>query len=117
MLRHQDFQVLIIDDSLTSKHCPEYHQKSLQTFKRVRNPLPYRRQTYPTVTYHGLLRCTNQNCLESMPGYDRRRLFHRNPAAVLNFHDILLSLRAGNGIALRFRRDRKRERDASISPS
>ena len=117
MLRHQGFQVLIIDEFGTSKHSPECHQKSLQTFKRVRNPRPYRRQTYPTVTCHGLLRCTNQKCLESMPGDDKRRLFNRDLAAVLNFREILLSLRAGNGIPLRFRRDRKRERDASISPS
>jgi hypothetical protein len=98
MLRHQGFLVLIIDDSLTSKHCSERHQKSLQTFKRVRNPRPYRRQTYPTVTCHGLLRCTNQKCLESMPGDDKRRLFNRDLAAVLNFREILLSLRADNGI-------------------
>ena len=52
-----------------------------------------------------------------MSGDDKRRSFNRDLAAVLNFREILLSLRAGNGIPLRFRRDRKRERDASISPS
>jgi hypothetical protein len=52
-----------------------------------------------------------------MPGDDKRRLFNRDLAAVLHFREILLSLRAGNGIPLRFRRDRKRERDAPISPS
>jgi hypothetical protein len=53
--------------------------------------------------------------LESMPGVDKRRLFNRDLAAVLNFREILLSLRPGNGIPLRYRRDQKR--DASISPS
>ena len=117
LLRHQGFEVLIIDELGTSKHCQECHQKSLQTFKRVRYPRPYRRQTHPTVTCHGLLRCTNQKCLESMLGDDKRRLFNHDLAAVLNFREILLSLRAGNGIPSRFRRDRKRERDASISLS
>jgi hypothetical protein len=50
-----------------------------------------------------------------MPGVDKRRLFNRDLAAVLNFREILLSLRPGNGIPLRYRRDQKR--DASISPS
>jgi len=98
MLRHQGFQVLIIDAFGTSKHCPECHQKSLQTFKRVRSPRPYRRQIYSTVTCHGLIWCTNQKCLESMPGDDKRRSFNRDLAAVLNSREILLSLRAGSGI-------------------
>jgi hypothetical protein len=85
MLRHQGFQVLIIDEFGTSKHCPECHQKSLRTFKRVRNPRPHRRQTYPTVTCHGLLRCTNQKCLESMLGDHKRRLFNRDLGSCVEF--------------------------------
>jgi hypothetical protein len=117
MLKHQGFQVLLLDEFGTSKHCPECHQKSLETFKRVPNPRPYRRQTYPTVTCNGLLRCTNRNCLESVAGDDKRRLFNRDLAAVLNFGQILLSLRAGNGIPLRFRRSRTRGRDVANFPS
>jgi hypothetical protein len=35
MLGHQGFQVLIVDEFGTSKHCPECHQKSLQRRSNV----------------------------------------------------------------------------------
>ncbi|KAG1448385.1 hypothetical protein G6F56_008957 [Rhizopus delemar] len=36
----------------------------LEKFKEVNNPRPFRRNTRPKVTCHGLLRCTNQQCLK-----------------------------------------------------
>ncbi|KAJ2068083.1 hypothetical protein GGH13_005046 [Coemansia sp. S155-1] len=78
----------------TSCVCPEC-DKSLETFKTVRNPRPFQRKNHPTVTCNGLLRCTNQECLwtvDKYKGSSERRLFNRNEAAVMNFRRIVDSL-------------------------
>ncbi|KAI9248328.1 hypothetical protein EDC94DRAFT_684659, partial [Helicostylum pulchrum] len=52
----------------------------------------------PTVICHGLLRCTNENCLkDSKESLVRRRFYNRDMAATLNFRHILFSLQE-NGI-------------------
>ncbi|KAJ2798122.1 hypothetical protein H4R20_004935, partial [Coemansia guatemalensis] len=68
-----------------------------------------------TVTCHGLLYCTNKDCLEpelrcdpfstsSADPYPNLRHWNRDTAAVLNFRHILFSLREGKGVPERFRR-------------
>ncbi|KAL0083838.1 hypothetical protein F4703DRAFT_1856984, partial [Phycomyces blakesleeanus] len=56
LLRKHGFDVCLVDEYATSRHCPRCYQLSLQTFKQVDNPRPYRRIQMPTVTRHGLLR-------------------------------------------------------------
>ncbi|KAJ2075009.1 hypothetical protein GGH13_000921 [Coemansia sp. S155-1] len=88
------FLVYLINEFRTSCVCPE-RDKSLETFKTVRNPRPFRRKNHPTVTCNGLLRCTNQECLwtvDKYKGSSERRLFNRNEAAVMNFRRIVDSL-------------------------
>ncbi|KAJ2806498.1 hypothetical protein H4R20_001665 [Coemansia guatemalensis] len=72
-----------------------------------------------TVTCHGLLYCTNEDCLEPELHRDlasssstdpfpdphpNLRHWNRDTAAVLDFRHILFSLREGKGIPERFRR-------------
>ncbi|KAI7899743.1 uncharacterized protein BX663DRAFT_488971 [Cokeromyces recurvatus] len=82
----------------TSSLCPTCKVSKLETFKKVQNPRPFRRSKYHKVECHGLLRCLNHQCLESL------RLWNRDLAAVLNFRDILKSHREGLGRPTRFKR-------------
>ncbi|KAI9225756.1 MAG: hypothetical protein DHS80DRAFT_19824, partial [Piptocephalis tieghemiana] len=118
MLRRKGFQVYLVDEFNTSKHCPSCQQCSLETFKEVPNPRPYRREARPTITCHGLLRCTNQYCLESMRRITRsksstasRRLWNRDMAAALNLRHILDGLRNDGVIPTRFQRQQNQGTD------
>ncbi|KAI9259960.1 hypothetical protein EDC94DRAFT_641096 [Helicostylum pulchrum] len=55
MLKKNGFVVYLINGFRTSSLCP-FCEASLQTFKTVPNPRPYKRTSAPTVTCHGLLR-------------------------------------------------------------
>lgn len=104
-LRKRGMTVLMLDEYNTSKHCPHCSQKTLTTFKRVPNPRPWRRQEQPTVLCNGLLRCTNQNCMQPVQS---TRLYNRDVAAVCNFRHILQGLRVDGTRPLRFRRPQNR---------
>jgi hypothetical protein len=94
-LRHRGFEVLLLDEFRTSKVCPSCLQPSLKKFKRVTNPRTWRREEYPMVTCHGLLRCNNQECMQTVVG--NHRYWNRDLASVLNYRHILNGLRA-NGL-------------------
>ncbi|CEI89478.1 hypothetical protein RMCBS344292_03833 [Rhizopus microsporus] len=98
------FQVFLIDEYKASRRCPICHNESLHTFHNVPNPRPYRRQRYPTVICHGLLRCTNPYCRPTMAAPDRYRLWNRDVAACLNYMHILRGLRRNGMVPDRFRR-------------
>jgi hypothetical protein len=70
-LRHRGFEVLLLDEFRTSKVCPSCLQPSLKKFKTVINPRTWRRDEYPMVTCHGLLRCNNQECMQTVVGNHR----------------------------------------------
>ncbi|PHZ12824.1 uncharacterized protein RHIMIDRAFT_283552 [Rhizopus microsporus ATCC 52813] len=55
MLRHEGFEVLLIDEFNTSSICPECNS-DLKKFKTIENPRPYRRSKMLEVTCHGLLK-------------------------------------------------------------
>jgi hypothetical protein len=100
-LRKRGITLLMIDEYMTSKHCPHCFQRSLETFLRVPNPRPWRREEQPTVVCNGLLRCNNQNCMQPR---QTTRLWNRDMAAVCNFRHILQGLRLDGSRPLRFRR-------------
>ncbi|KAJ2244274.1 hypothetical protein GGI13_006289, partial [Coemansia sp. RSA 455] len=88
------FLVYLISEFRTSCVCPECN-KSLETFKTIRNLHPFQCKNHPTVTCNGLLRCTNQECLwtvDKYKGLSEWWLFNRNEAAVMNFRRIVDSL-------------------------
>ncbi|KAI9259255.1 hypothetical protein EDC94DRAFT_160502 [Helicostylum pulchrum] len=99
MLRKEGFKVYLLDEFKTSSLCPSCKDgTTLEKFKEVKNPRPFRRTKNPTVICRGLLRCTNENCLQySKESLVRRRFYNRDMAATLNFRHILFSLRE-NGI-------------------
>ncbi|KAL1935927.1 hypothetical protein VTP01DRAFT_61 [Rhizomucor pusillus] len=82
-LLRKGFEAYLLDEFKTSSICPNCNN-ALEKFKEVRNPRPYRREKMPTVTCHGLLRCTNANCLQG-----KHRLWNSDLAAVLNFRIIM----------------------------
>ena len=110
MLVDQGFKVYLIDEFKTSSICPTCNG-SIETFKNVQNPRPYKRKDYPTVIRHGLLRCVFDqfllskyhlttfhrctSCKIEKPEYitPRCRLWNRDMAATLNFRHILNNLR------------------------
>ncbi|KAI8098342.1 uncharacterized protein B0P05DRAFT_7729 [Gilbertella persicaria] len=91
MLKKAGFTVLLIDEFKTSSYCPTC-ESELETFKTVVNPRPYKKADAPTVECHGLLRCQNLKCLDNGEK-QRRKLWNRDLAAVLNFKKIVESLR------------------------
>ncbi|KAI9269577.1 hypothetical protein EDC94DRAFT_639311 [Helicostylum pulchrum] len=99
MLRKEGFKVYLLNEFETSSLCPSCKDgTTLEKFKEVKNPRPFRRTRNPTVICHGLLRCTNENCLQDSKEFlVRRRFYNRDMAATLNFRHILFSLRE-NGI-------------------
>ncbi|KAI9265788.1 hypothetical protein EDC94DRAFT_634206 [Helicostylum pulchrum] len=99
MLRKEGFKVYLLDEFKSSSLCPSCKDgTTLEKFKEVKNPRPFRRTKNPTVICHGLLRCTNENCLQdSKESQVRRRFYYRDMTATLNFRHILFSLRE-NGI-------------------
>ena len=112
-LRKRGFRLLMIDEYNTSRHCPDCQEKTLENFRRVPNPRPWQRQDQPTVICHGLLRCTNQNCLQSMASH---RLLNRDVVATRNMCHILHGLRQEGTRPRRFCRPRPRTRRQAIDP-
>ncbi|KAI8085881.1 uncharacterized protein B0P05DRAFT_585392 [Gilbertella persicaria] len=55
MLQKEGFLVHLIDEFKTSSICPVC-KGDVETFKEIVNPRPFRREKYPTVKRHGLLR-------------------------------------------------------------
>ncbi|CEG77273.1 hypothetical protein RMATCC62417_12057 [Rhizopus microsporus] len=98
MLKKHGFPVYLIDEYKTSSLCPKCKYGKLQTFLKVPNPRPFSRAKNPVVECHGLLRCTNQKCLEPC------RLWNRDLVAVLNFEGIMISHRQALGRPSRFKR-------------
>ncbi|KAJ2526854.1 hypothetical protein EV175_007610, partial [Coemansia sp. RSA 1933] len=89
--------VYLLDEYCMSKTCPVCIKGSLTTFKHIKNPWPYQRNTRPQVICHGLLSCKNKKCMEPMANGSAALphctcLWNRDLAAVLNFSHILNSL-------------------------
>ncbi|KAI9502950.1 hypothetical protein BX070DRAFT_192307 [Coemansia spiralis] len=110
MLRKHGFQMYLLDENRTPKTCPVCCDGELYV-QKVQNPRPFRRATDATDFCHGLLRCSNKKCLESVASDSsasapRPHYWNRDLAAVLNFRHILTNLRENSEIPERFRRAR-----------
>ncbi|KAG1177485.1 hypothetical protein G6F70_000427 [Rhizopus microsporus] len=70
----------------------------LEKVAKTPNPRPFRRARQPIVLCHGLLRCTNQEFLES------RNQWNRDLVAVLNFKAIMESHQQALGRSSKFQR-------------
>ena len=75
LFRKAGYQVFLVDEFKTSKMCSECQADGAicETFRHVKNPKPKSRQRFPTITCHGLVRCTNCG-----------RLWNRDPNAASN---------------------------------
>ncbi|KAJ1850785.1 hypothetical protein LPJ57_008017, partial [Coemansia sp. RSA 486] len=72
------------------------------------------------VRCHSLLRCTNRDCLKTTPGYEdtqRRRLWNRDMAAVLNFRKILMAHRMGNERPEHLQRPKSKDKASDTAAS
>ncbi|KAJ2823835.1 hypothetical protein GGI24_003573 [Coemansia furcata] len=119
LFKRHGFRVFLIDEFRTSLICPSC-DADLEKFKRVKNPRPYMAKKYPTVLCNGLLRCTNQKCLQMDEKYkdtSERWLYNRNVAAVVNFQRIINSLKDTGDIPKQFKRSTSRESAAKKSVS
>ena len=70
--RKRGYQVLLVDEYLTSKICYNCDKRSLEAFHKRKNPRPYKDNT---VTVHGLLRCQTVKC---------KTVWNRDKVASLN---------------------------------
>ncbi|KAK9764880.1 hypothetical protein K7432_007251 [Basidiobolus ranarum] len=66
MLAKEGFQLYLLDQFITSSLCPTFQNGELEKPQKVQNPIPYKREKYPIVYRHGLLRCKNQQCLKAV---------------------------------------------------
>jgi hypothetical protein len=113
-LRRRGFEILLLDGFRTLKVCRSYLQPSLKKFKRVTNPRIWRREEYPMVTCHGLLRCNNRECMQTVVG--NYRYWNRDLASVLNYRHILDGLIANGLRPPVYQRPRFPQRNYMILP-
>lgn len=100
MLCRAGLEVKLIDEYKTSKVCPACELESLESFRRVPSPRPWRKGK-GKITCHGLLRCTSQQC--RLPD-GRSRLWNRDVVSVLNKRHIVDGLRRNGQRPERFLR-------------
>ncbi|KAJ2248674.1 hypothetical protein GGI13_004561 [Coemansia sp. RSA 455] len=65
MLKHCGLPVFLVNEFHMSCICPKCNSL-LEKFLDVDNPQPQQHKKHPRVLCHGLLRCTNQNCLKTV---------------------------------------------------
>ncbi|KAJ2833342.1 hypothetical protein FBU31_001923 [Coemansia sp. 'formosensis'] len=111
LFKHHGFRVFLIDEFRTSLLCPSC-DSDLEKFKNIDNPRRYKAKKRSKVLCHGLLRCTNQECLRAVEKYkdtSKSRLYNRNVAAVVNFKRIITSLLKTGDIPVQFKRSTPRK--------
>ncbi|KAJ2480726.1 hypothetical protein IWW56_002239 [Coemansia sp. RSA 2131] len=130
LFKRGGFTVYLINEHLTSSFCPICEER-ISTFLDVPNPRPWMRTKRPEVKCHGLLGCQSQKCMVFFDTYQgdylgkkkdesegekkgdvKRRLWNRDLAAVLNFRNILFSLRETGTVPLRFQRKQQQPTEA-----
>ncbi|KAJ1877379.1 hypothetical protein LPJ57_003973 [Coemansia sp. RSA 486] len=92
-----------------------------ETAGNAKKPQPKQQHKYREyVRCHGLLRCTNKDCLKTTPRYEdtqRRRLWNRNMAAVLNFRKILMAHRMGKERPENLQRPKSKDKASDTAAS
>ena len=116
LLQKNDFRVLLIDESLTSKCYPHCEENTLVTFRIAPSPHPYKRQGLSQGIRHDLLICTNQNCQVPIVNINDNdannkhfRLWNHDLVSCLNVLHIASSLRENCQITERLKHDVSRQ--------
>ena len=93
LLQHKGFEILLIDEHLTSSRCP-ICKAPVWPFKLVNHHAPWQANGRSRIVT-GLLKCVSQECRTTLRG--RERLWNRDLVATLNFLAILSGDRNGQG--------------------
>ncbi|KAJ2696604.1 hypothetical protein FB645_006149, partial [Coemansia sp. IMI 203386] len=91
-----------------------------ETTGDFKKPQPKQHKYREYVRCHSLLHCTNKDCLKTTPGYkdtQRRRLWNRDMAAVLNFRKILMAHRMGNERSKHLQRPKSKDKASDTAVS
>ncbi|KAJ2227096.1 hypothetical protein IWW45_007173 [Coemansia sp. RSA 485] len=91
-----------------------------ETAGDTKKPQPKQHKYREYVLCHGLLRCTNKDCLKPTPGYEdtqRRRLWNRDMAAGLNFCKILMAHRTGKERPKHLQRPKSKDKASDTAAS
>jgi hypothetical protein len=93
LLHKKGFNVILIDEYLTSSRCPLCHNP-VQKFRERPSPRPWRKNLPPSLV-HGIVKCQSEECRLALGGKDR--VWNRDLLATLNFRRILEGYRNGSG--------------------
>ncbi|KAJ2658139.1 hypothetical protein IWW48_004160, partial [Coemansia sp. RSA 1200] len=119
MLVKLGFRLLHIDEDLTSTMCPYCETSKLKKFLKVDNPRPHRRDVWPVITSHAVLRCENVTCIgrvaDGQSDLMHQRCLNRDLAAAMNFRHIANDLQQNGAVPERLQR-RNRARDNAAVP-
>ncbi|KAJ2662894.1 hypothetical protein IWW48_001602, partial [Coemansia sp. RSA 1200] len=119
MLVKLGFRLLHIDEYLISTMCPYCEMKKLKKFLQVDNLQPHRRDVWPAITSHAVLRCENVTCIGRMADGQSAlmhpRCLNRNLAAAMNFRHIANGLQQNGAVSERFQHH-NRVRDNAVVP-
>ena len=92
LLQHKGFEILLIDEHLTSSRCP-ICKAPIQPFKTRESPRPWQANGRLRIVT-GLLKCVSLEC-QTLDG--RERLWNRDLVVTMNFLAILRGHRNGEG--------------------
>ena len=93
LLQRKGFEILLIDEHLTSSCCP-LCKSPIRPFKTRESPRPWQASGRSRIVT-GLLKCISTECQTSLGG--RERLWNRDLLATMNFLAILCAQRNGQG--------------------
>jgi hypothetical protein len=98
LLHQKGFNVILIDEHLTSSRCPICHNP-VQKFLLHTSPRPWR-QNIPPSLVHGIVQCQSEECRLALGG--KVRLWNRDLLATFNFRRILEGYRKWRWTSTRF---------------
>ena len=110
MFKKAGYEVLLVDEHLTSSVCPICHERQLLASRFRESPRPWRRGHMQRV--HGLLRCQSEYCRSHMnlnadnPDRILSRYWNRDDVSTLNIRSIVQETIANGERPLRFCRRR-----------
>jgi len=94
LLQRKGFEILLVDEHLTSSRCP-LCKAPIRPFKFRKSPRPWQAANGHQRIVTGLLKCSSRECQAILGGRDR--LWNRDLVATMNFLAILNAYRNGQG--------------------